>query len=480
MRFCWQIARLVKKGHMKRKMLIFLLSRNVLIEDMFCKKCGIKIDDDAIFCKMCGLAQNQIVSPTDKKNITSSFPNSEQYKLETSEPAELLKRFETHLKTEVKGKDYKILPEVWGILFSKMFISPTDLINAMRSGKHKLGEENVNMLRLFIKKDCMKGGRFVQTVIKKGGMIDRAALLMIADPHDLAKIEDDGTTAIHQLAEACDKRMRPELIRRFGKQLLSTLYDNKGMPVLFQIYGLGNLRIHDIDAIAEVFSKDELKKVKVKSGMGKDGLEIFNEISRSINYLAILEKTMAAVIPAEKRTEEEPDAKPQINSPIQSECVSPPPKEIPACKDLEPEKISQPDITEVSGSEMPEPKENPGKSTKIMILEDNPVDQDLLKKQLKILGYNLLYMAKDFDQAMKLNQDVKADIFFIDINMSGKFDGIDAARAIKNTHANSQIIFLTGSNDAQTIARVKTANPKGYILKPFTDEKIRIALGLLH
>lgn len=432
---------------------------------MFCKKCGIEIDDDAVFCKKCGSAQKQIVYPTEKKVFESSFQSSERYALETSESSKLIEKFRTDGKTEVKGNNYKILPDIWGILFSNMFISPMDLIDSMHRGDPMLGEENVNMLRQFIKKDCMNGGRFVQAVIKKGGMIDRAALIMIADPGDLARIDCNGTTAIHQLAMICDKRIRPELIRKFGKQLLSTLYDSSGMPALFLIFGLGNLRIHDIDAIAEVFTKSELKKIKVQNGMGRDGLEIFNEISRSINYLAVLEKTMAAVIPAEE--DEEAGARPLPAKKILS-------------KKSGPEKIALPDIADVAGPEMPELKEKSGKSTKIMIVEDNPAIRNLLERQLKILNYDRIYMADNGENAMKLNQEVRADIFFIDINIPGKFNGIDAARAIKNTHAGSQVIFLTESHDADTMSRAKAVNPTGYILKPFTATKIRSALHLLN
>ncbi len=420
-----------------------------------------------------------MVNPAEKKVITASIPNSALYALETSESSKLLEMFETHVKTGVRGKDYKILPNIWGILFSNLFISPMDLIDSMQDGDPMLGKENVMMLRQFIKKDCMSGGRFVEDVIKKGGMIDRAALIVIADPHDLAKIQRDGTTAIHQLAVACDKRMRPELIRKFGKQLLSTLYDNNGMPALFLIFGLGNLRIHDIDAIAEVFSKSELKKIKVQNGMGRDGLEIFNEISRSINYLAVLEKTMAAAMPADKKEEGEPGAGPRIESSLPGEDISLPAGEMLAGKESEPEKISPPDIADVSGSDSLEVKEKSGKPTKIMIVEDSQTLQHLLEKQLKTLHYDRIYKADNGEQAMKLNLEVKADIFFIDMNMPGKFDGIDAARAIKNTHTNSQIIFLSGSNDAETINRAKAVNPTGYILQPFTETKIRSALHLI-
>jgi len=447
---------------------------------MFCKKCGIEIDDDAVFCKKCGSAQKQIVYPTEKKVFESSFQSSERYALETSESSKLLEKFKTCAKTEVKGNNYKILPDIWGILFSNMFISPMDLIDSMHRGDPMLGEENVNMLRQFIKKDCMSGGRFVQAVIKKGGMIDRAALIMIADPGDLARIDCNGTTAIHQLAMICDKRIRPELIRKFGKQLLSTLYDSSGMPALFLIFGLGNLRVHDIDAIAEVFTKSELKQIKVQNGMGRNGLEIFNEISRSINYLAVLEKTMAAVIPADKGDDEEAGARLRTSSPIPGEGASSLPTKKLLSKNIKPKNIASPDIADVAGPEMPELKEKSGKSTKIMIVEDNPAIRNLLERQLKILNYDRIYMADNGENAMKLNQEIKADIFFIDMNIPGKFNGVDAARAIKNTHAGSQIIFLTESHDAETISRAKAVNPTGYILKPFTATKIRSALHLLN
>jgi len=330
-----------------------------------------------------------------------------------------------------------MLPDIWDILFSKMFISPVDLIDAMRSGTHKLREEDVHMLRQFIKEDCINGGRFVQAVIKTGGMIDRAALIMIADSQDLARVEYDGTTPIHQLAMACGKLVRPTLIRKFGKQLLSTLYDHDGMPALFLIFKLGDLRIHDLDAIKDVFSKNDLQKVKVKNGRGRNGLEIFDEIYRSINYFAILDSTIAN-IPAKKKTYEEPDVR----------------------------------------LEMPVLKENPDSSLKIMIVDDDEIIRQLLKIRLQVLGYNKLFEAGNGEQAVKLNQEIMADIIFMDIKMSGKIDGIDAAREIKS-HSKSRIIFLSAYNDSEILNRAKEIRPDGFIMKPFSDNDLRLILKMI-
>ena len=171
------------------------------------------------------------------------------------------------------------LPDVWGTLFSRMYLSPVELVEAMQGGEHRLGIESERMLTEFIKADCAGGGAFVLAVIKQGGMIDRSALIMIADLSDLASVEDDGTTALHRLMSACDPRVRPALITRAGSGLLSGVYDRNGLPLLMSIFGLADLCTADLDAITAVFSKDELRQVMCRNGMGRSALEVFIEVS---------------------------------------------------------------------------------------------------------------------------------------------------------------------------------------------------------
>ena len=70
-----------------------------------------------------------------------------------------------------------------------MFLSAEELVDEMQSGEQRLGDGEKRMLREFIKADCANGGAFVLNVIKKGGNIDPAALIMIADLEDLAGID---------------------------------------------------------------------------------------------------------------------------------------------------------------------------------------------------------------------------------------------------------------------------------------------------
>jgi CheY-like chemotaxis protein len=65
----------------------------------------------------------------------------------------------------------------------------------------------------------------------------------------------------------------------------------------------------------------------------------------------------------------------------------------------------------------------------------------------------------------------------MDIELGGLVDGIDTAVAIKKMH-NVPVIFLTASSTQADIDRAKMVPADGFILKPFNDTDIRVALTL--
>jgi hypothetical protein len=206
-------------------------------------------------------------------------PNDRMSRLESCNTRQLLGMFGACLKDGSRQAGYGELPDAWGTLFTRLYISPVELVEEMQAGKHRLDGESERMLRGFIKEDCAGGGTFVLNVIRRGGMIDRSALIMIADLADLAGTEEDGTTALHLLMGACDRRARPVLIARAGSQLLAGVYDGRGIPVLLAIFGLGDLCTADLDAIAGVLPHDELRKVTCRNGRGRNALDVFTDVS---------------------------------------------------------------------------------------------------------------------------------------------------------------------------------------------------------
>jgi len=403
-------------------------------------------------------------------SLRTPMPHSSLLSLERSTPQQLLELFESTLVEGSKKPDVRILSSAWGILFSGLFLSGTDVQNEIDT----ISRENREMLKKVIRADCTRGGRFVFTIIRKGGKIDRAALIMIADFRYLAGIEQDGITAIHMLAKVCDKNIRPVFIERAGKKLLSELYDSDGIPPLFTILGLGNLSVYDLEAIEKVFSHEDLKQVMAKNRTGRNAFEAFTEISdRLRENLAHQRKTFMNARPGAMAADDgNAGPRDQDNEdtgmPVSAGAGNP----------AEPGTERMPPLPRAGTSPGLDPEDTSDKSIKILIVDDSEILRCLLLQRLNNLGYENCIQAKSGDEAVTLAESARPYLVFMDINMPGKLDGIAAAREIK-AHADTRIIFLTSCCNKETLERAKGVDPDGYILKPFSEKNIRVALRLL-
>ncbi|MGA2103904.1 MAG: response regulator [Methanoregula sp.] len=404
--------------------------------------------------------------------LHTPVPHSLSSSLENSTPAQLLELFESTLKGGSNKQDFRILTSAWGVLFSSLFLSSMEV----QSEIHKLSTENQAMLREVVKVDCARGGKFVFNVIKKGGNIDRSALIMIADFQDLAGIKQDGVPAIHLLTKACDKNIRPLLIEKAGKYLLSEVFDSDGLPVLFIILSLGTLNIYDIDAIEKVFSKEDLRQVMVQNKTGRNALEAFTEISTQMReILALQHKAFENAQPEVPAPGERIAGTPE-NLPLPDEQGMPVDKKTKS--PVQPGSGSTPIVREKDASPKVKPGDAMNKNIAILIVDDSGLIRRLLPKQLLDLGYKNYVLAKSGDEAVKIAEETKPYLVFMDINMPGKLDGIAVAKEIRK-RSDARIIFITSRSDKNTLDRAKEVDPDGYILKPFTETNIRVALTLL-
>lgn len=233
--------------------------------------------------------------------------------LESLNTGQLFGLFDSYVKTKTTAVPYSDLAVAWGLLFSGLDLSADELVNGMEKGEHPLGEERERILREFIWTDCRSGGAVVLAIIKKGGNIDRAGLFMIAEGTDLAGLVHGGTTALHLLAGACDRSLRPALIRRAGKRALGGMFDSRGLPVLFTILTLNDLRKQDLTAIGQVFTRDELAHVKNRNQTGRSVLEVYTEASQRMKGRVPGERNTFSTNRAVKNTKlrpEKPDRRP--------------------------------------------------------------------------------------------------------------------------------------------------------------------------
>jgi len=404
--------------------------------------------------------------------IRIPMPHSSLSWLEKATPRQLIELFESSFTDSQKKPDTETLFMAWGALFSSLFLSSSDLQDDIDT----ISQEDRELLCRVIHEDCSKSGKFVFTIIKKGANLDRSALVMISNLNDLARVEQDGEPAILLLLKTCDKSIRPALIVKAGKTLLAGIYDRNGVPLIFTIFGLSDLNVYDIDAIDKVLTKEQLKKIVPKTGLGRSALDAYTEIAtRMRENLAHQRKSFmsarAAGAPEPGKGSAGPHEQDDGSSGVLVHADT-------GAKPGPDKAGTSPSVNQgVPAAAGPDEPGN--KSMKILVVDDSRIIRNLMVERLHNLGYEFIILAESGDEAVSIARETHPYVIFMDINMPGKRDGIDAAREILS-EIDTRIIFLTSACNKETIDRARNVNPQGYILKPFSERDIRVALTLLH
>ena len=116
---------------------------------------------------------------------------------------------------------------------------------------------------------------------------------------------------------------------------------------------------------------------------------------------------------------------------------------------------------------------------RILIVEDESITAMDLSDRLKKLGYVVVAVVSNGEDAVDKAVELKPDIILMDIKIKGNIDGIEAARRINEIHR-IPLFYLTAYSDESLILRAKMTKPYGYMLKPFTTREIHanIEVGL--
>lgn len=112
---------------------------------------------------------------------------------------------------------------------------------------------------------------------------------------------------------------------------------------------------------------------------------------------------------------------------------------------------------------------------KILIAEDNKINQFLLQETLKQWGLKSIEIAADGVEAIEKCQIVSYDIIFMDVQMPG-MDGIEATKRIRaesSENANTLVIAITASTDKENIQKCFDAGMNNYISKPISRAMLK-------
>ncbi|MFQ5553553.1 MAG: ANTAR domain-containing response regulator [Thermoplasmata archaeon] len=111
------------------------------------------------------------------------------------------------------------------------------------------------------------------------------------------------------------------------------------------------------------------------------------------------------------------------------------------------------------------------RNLRVLVVEDEGLVAAGLKGQLEDIGHQVMGLAKDAEEAVRLASKIQPDLIMMDIRIPGT-DGIEAARAILAQEA-VPIVFLTAYPDEDFVRRAGDAGAMAYLLKPVNESTLR-------
>src|SRR5262249_20299636 len=93
------------------------------------------------------------------------------------------------------------------------------------------------------------------------------------------------------------------------------------------------------------------------------------------------------------------------------------------------------------------------------------------------MGYIIAGWAAAGEKAVEQVAKIKPDLVLIDIILQGKMDGVEVAEHILKEHE-IPCIFLTAHADDPTMKRARLIGPFGYVLKPFDERELQVAVEI--
>ena len=112
---------------------------------------------------------------------------------------------------------------------------------------------------------------------------------------------------------------------------------------------------------------------------------------------------------------------------------------------------------------------------RILVVEDERIVARDIEKRLKKLGYVVPITVASGEEAIQKVIEIRPDLVLMDIQLKGELDGIEAAEQIR-ADFDIPVIYLTAYADEATLQRAKATEPFGYILKPFDEKDLQVAI----
>jgi PAS domain S-box-containing protein len=116
-----------------------------------------------------------------------------------------------------------------------------------------------------------------------------------------------------------------------------------------------------------------------------------------------------------------------------------------------------------------------GKGESILVVDDIKNQREIASRILKKLGYSVASVPGG-EEAIDYVKDNLADLLVLDMIMDPGIDGLETYKRILKLHPNQKAIIASGFSATDRVKEVQKMGAGAYIKKPYTLEKIGIAV----
>ncbi len=114
---------------------------------------------------------------------------------------------------------------------------------------------------------------------------------------------------------------------------------------------------------------------------------------------------------------------------------------------------------------------------RVLVVEDESITALDIKSVLVLHGYAVPAVARSGKEAIEKAAESDPNLVLMDISLHGAMDGVEAAETIRRRF-DCPVIYLTAYADRETTKRARLTEPHGYLLKPFDERELLIAVEM--
>jgi CheY-like chemotaxis protein len=111
----------------------------------------------------------------------------------------------------------------------------------------------------------------------------------------------------------------------------------------------------------------------------------------------------------------------------------------------------------------------------VLVVDDDAMIADFLCMVMEDMGLRVCGNAATADIAITMAHLHRPRLVLMDVRLRGERDGVDAAIVI-HEKVGSKIIYVTGSREPSTTARIGLDHPTAVLFKPISERQLQTAV----